>query len=158
MSTYESETCASFSTWPYLNICAPSSSTVSLDCGGRWCTNIEAISSTCSSNELPPSLPTPVSPPSPSSNYFYCGTSWMNAKDSTCKPLSEGGGLTDTGTPCIDGNSTVCGAGSYCYADIICSQPTNPPMLSPPTTSQPTTPPTTSPPINPGALVASTTR
>ena len=131
----------------------------SLDCGGRWCTNIEAISSTCSTNEPPPSPP--ISPPSPSLNTFYCGTSWMNAKDSTCKPLIEGGGLTGTGTACANGNSTVCEAGAYCYADIICSttpHPTNMPVLTPPTTPQPTMPPMTSSPNNPGALIASTTR
>merc|ERR1719491_153668 len=81
----------------------------------------------------------------------------MDAKESSCKPLSEGGGLTDTATPCSNGNSTVCAPSGYCYADIFCSYaptpiPTNPPQAP----IQPTNPPQA--PLAPPPLVASTTR
>jgi len=36
----------------------------------------------------------------------------------TCAP--EGGGILDTATACPDGNSTVCGLGKHCFADIVC--------------------------------------
>lgn len=124
------------------------------DCGGKWCTNVEDISPTCSNSNDPP----PPSPPS-SSNSFYCGTSWMNAKESSCKPLSEGGGLKDTATPCANGNSTACAPSGYCYADINCSTVTSPPV-TPPTNPPPTptNPPQTVITPPPGTLVASTTR
>jgi len=118
------------------------------DCGGRWCTNVEAISSTCSNDE-PSTNPPPTPSPPTSSN--YCGTSWMNTKEVTCKPLSEGGGLKDAATPCANGNSTTCDSGSYCYADIICdyATPTVPPTTSAPIFSGPPPAPIFSPHVTP---------
>lgn len=55
-----------------------------------------------------------------SSSTKFCGSSWSEAVDNCL-----------TATPCENGNSTVCGAGGRCWADIECnlSNPTVPPTM-----------------------------
>jgi len=61
----------------------------------------------------------------------YCGSSWTDAGQ--------------CGIPCPTGNSTVCGYGQHCYADVTCTKTiTNAPTESP-TNNTPVQSPTKSP-------------
>jgi len=59
----------------------------------------------------------------------YCGSSWTDA--GKC------------GIPCPTGNSTVCGYGQHCYADVTCHETTNAPTDAP--TNTPVQSPTEAP-------------
>jgi len=70
-------------------------------------------------------------------NEKFCGSSWIDAANNCL-----------VATPCQNGNSTVCGYGGRCWADIKCSEtpvtstPTEPPTTTTNETSSPTVSPT----------------
>lgn len=115
------------------------------DCGGRWCTNLDAIPN-C--NGAPNPGPAPAPTPNPPANDNFCGSSWVDAYNATCVNEADS-------VPCPDGNSTVCGYGRHCYAGILC--PGIPPPPPPPAPTPPGPPPP--PPAPPtGGAQATTTR